>query len=408
MMSNWKTILGIIIAGMAAGGLVVWLVYFHSPTFTSDTQTPSSSFGASDSRATTGVSVSQTNNILPVISQNISTTKIFKITDGPVASATLLSTAHPTSTIARFVMAANGHVFDFTLDSKGAVPKAVSNTTIPGIAKVFWSEQGRGALLEYLDQNVVKTAHLALPVSGATSSTGVRIQFLPATISSLAVSPDGASVAYLIKTAAGSDGYIAAADGGNSKRVFSLPLAQMQLSWPAMGTLLAQSAPGADIGGIVFSIDAKTGGTVPLIYAKGITATADRSFSHVVYQTAGDTRATYDQNIKTGLAAPLSFDPIPELCSWSLATSTTLYCASPLNYVSPNFLDLFHLGAESSGMSIFKYDLGSQIGTVVAIPGGKDGGETTSIAEISVSPADDYLLFIRKGDRSLWGVRLKN
>ncbi len=404
-MANWKIITGIVLTGMIAGGAIVWAIYHHTPTLTSDTPTPSASFGTSDTRTTTDVSSSQS-GVLPVVSQTLSSAKIFKISDGPIAGATLITAGYPTSTVARFVTASNGHVFDLVLDSQGAVPRTVSNTTIPSIAEVTWSEKGRGTLLRYLDQDTIKTVHISLPISGATTTPTTRIQFLPAGITSLAVSPDGKSVAYLMQTASGSDGYLADADGGNSKKLFSLPLSQVQISWPAQSTLLAESAPGAGIAGVVFSVDSKTGGVSPLIYAPGITATADRSFGHVVYQTAGDTRATYSQNVKTGLATALSFDPIPELCTWSLATSTSLYCASPLAYVAPNYLDLFHLGTGGVGMSILKYDLSLGVSSVVAIPGSKDGGEQTEMAEIAVSPSDDYLLFIRKGDRSLWGVRL--
>ena len=407
MNTNWTVIAGIIIAGIVAGGLVLWLVYFHTPTFTPDTS--QTQFESGDVRSTTGVSVQTgTDTVQPVVESTLSAAKIFKIADGPIAGATLIQTVRPaTSTIARFFMATNGHVFDLKLDYPGAVPKAVSNTTIPGILRVIWSERGRGALAQYLDAGVIKTVHFALPAANATSSAPVRIQFLPDGIATLDVSPDGSNVAYLLKTADGSDGYTARADGGSSKKLFSLPLSEILLSWPAQGTLLAQTASAAGVPGVAFSIDAKAGGYSPLLYAQGLTLTADRNFSRVVYQTTGTTRGTYFQNLKTGLAKPLSFNPIPELCTWSLSASTTLYCATPLSYVEPNYLDLRHLGAASAPSSLVSFDLATGFSTIVAEPGGSDGGVPSDISELSVSLDDEYLLFIRAGDRSLWGVRLK-
>lgn len=262
--------------------------------------------------------------------------------------------------------------------------------------------------MQYMDAGVIKTVHFALPAADATTTTPVRIQFLPEGITTLGVSPDGASVVYLLKTVNGADGYTARADGATSKKLFSLPLSEILLSWPAQGTLLAQSAPAAGVPGVAFSIDSKTGGYSPLLYAQGLTLTADRNFSRVVYQTVGTTRGTYSQNLKTGLATPLSFDPMPELCRWSLATSTTVYCAAPLSYVAPNYLDLWHLGAASAASSILSFDLAKGLSTIIATPGSTDGGQQSDIAELSVSPDDGYLLFIRNNDRSLWGVRLKN
>lgn len=401
---NWKIIGAIIAAGVAAAGLIIWVVYYRTPTL-NPVQTPNSTFGTSDTRTTTGVTPSQESEALPVVTQVPGQT-IFKITDGPVAGATLVTTTNPTSTIARFVLATNGHTFDLLLDSPGAIPKAISNTTIPGIVNAAWSQQGRGVLLQYLDQETTKTAHLALPPPAATTSP-VRIQFLPSNISSLAVSPDGANVGYLVRTASGSDGYTSRADGASAKKLFSLPLSHIQLLWPAQTTLLAQSASAAGVAGVVFSINSATGAAAPLIYAPGITATADRSFSRVVYQTAAeDTRVSYSQDLKTGLSRRLSFNPIPELCVWSLATSTVMYCAVPLSYVEPNYLDLLHFGVDGGAMSIVSFDLATGRSTVVSTPGGSEGGEAASIAQLSVSPREDYLLFVRKGDRSLWAVRL--
>ena len=408
MTSNIKWIAGILAVGVIAAGLVLWLVYFHTPTFTPDTS--QTQFGGGEVRSTTGVSIpTDTNTAQLAVESTLSTAKVFKIADGPIAGATLVQTVRPaTSTIARFVMATSGHSFDLALDSPGAIPKAISNTTIPGILRVVWSERGRGALMQYMDAGVIKTVHFALPAADATTTTPVRIQFLPEGITTLGVSPDGASVVYLLKTVNGADGYTARADGATSKKLFSLPLSEILLSWPAQGTLLAQSAPAAGVPGVAFSIDSKTGGYSPLLYAQGLTLTADRNFSRVVYQTVGTTRGTYSQNLKTGLATPLSFDPMPELCRWSLATSTTVYCAAPLSYVAPNYLDLWHLGAASAASSILSFDLAKGLSTIIATPGSTDGGQQSDIAELSVSPDDGYLLFIRNNDRSLWGVRLKN
>lgn len=404
MMDNWKGVLGILGAGIAGAGLVVWFFFFQAAG-PAPTQEGTESFGSSPVRTSTSVTpVGEDNGTLPVSGGLDRSRKIFKIADGPVAGAVLVDTTRPTSTIARYALAMNGHVFDLLLDSQGAVPKAVSNTTIPGIAEVHWSQGGRGALLRYVDDEVLKTAHLSMPAPSATS-TSVRLQFLPAGISRLAVSPDGNSIAYLIKTAAGADGYIARADGGDTKKLFSLPLSQLELSWPAPNTILAQSASAARVGGVIFSINAQSGAVAPLLYAEGVTATANRDFSRIIYQTAGAERATYAQNTQTGLSVPLSFDPIPELCSWSILVPTFVYCASPVAYKSGSYLDLLHLGADSTPMSIIGYNLALNRSMIVAVPG-SEGGDAAPIADIVVSGSNKYLLYITKGDRSLWGVRL--
>ena len=408
MNTQIKWIITIVAVGIAAAGIIIWVVYFNTPALTTTTDT-GAQFGTSVDTQAVATSDQRPiiNNGAPVINNTISAQKIFKIANGPVAGATLIQTTRPaTSTVARFVVQTNGHTFDLVLDSPGAVPKAVSNTTIPGIIKVVWSEKGRGALMQYLDANILKTVHFLLPQPASTTTVPVRVQFLPEGISSLAVSPDGANVAYLVKTTAGSDGYTANADGGGVKKLFSLPLSQVTIAWPSSGTLLAQSAPSAGVAGVVFSIDAKTGANAPLIYALGLTAIADRSFSRVIYQTADTSRSTYIRDTKTGLAKPLSFDPLPEQCVFGNATSTTMYCATPLAYVPANYLDLRHIGTANTALSIISFNVTTGKSTIVASPGGADGGEQADIAEVTISQDDKYLIYIRKGDRSLWAVRL--
>jgi len=133
---------------------------------------------------------------------------------------------------------------------------------------------------------------------------------------------------------------------------------------------------------------------------------ADRSFSRVIYQTADSGRSTYVRDTKTGLAKPLSFDPVPEQCIFGNTTSTTMYCATPLAYVPANYLDLRHIGTANATLSIISFNVTTGKSTIVASPGGADGGEQADIAEMTISPDDKYLIYIRKGDRSLWAVRL--
>ena len=403
MNNNFKIILGIIGAGIVAAGAILWLVYFQTPTLgTNITEQP---FGTGNTQNNTSVTTPGVTDI--PTTETPGTGKIFKIADGPVAGATLIDTTRPTSTIARFVLQTNGHAFDLMLDSPGAVPKSISNITVPGIKKVSWSGGGTGALMQYIDIETIKTVHFALPPVTSTTTVPVRVQFLPGNIASLAVSPDGASVAYLLKTAKGSDVYTARADGGGAKNIVSLPLSEIALSWPEQGTLLAGSAPASGVTGAIFSIDARTGAYAPLMFAQGITAIADRAFGRIVYQTEGADHTTYSRNIKTGLSSPLSFSPVPELCVWSLATSTTMYCAVPFSYVKTNYLDLLHMGVAGPAQSIVGYDLTRLRSTIIAVPGGTaDGGEQADIAELAISKSERYLLYIRKSDRSLWAVRL--
>lgn len=412
---NWRLITEIS-GGVLFVALLAWFFFFRStpelaPAQTAEQQTFSQIDVQSQTAPATGENSSDGNLLSPTSQQ-----KIFKISDGPVAGAAFTQEARPTTTVARFVMQQNGHVLDLPLDSPGAISRSVSNTTIPGVARVTWAlrrDAGRQvasvALLQYLNENTVKTLSLAFPAATSTSgaSAPVRIQFLPDNITSLAASPDGTRIAYLLTAPGGSDGYVAQADGSNRAKLFSLPLSQILLGWPAANAILAVSKAATGVPGIAFSINPASGTIAPNLYAPGLTATADPSFAYVVYQNASAAgRTSYVHDVKTNLDRSLSFDPVPEKCVWSRARTSVMYCALPLSYTAPEYLDLWRQGTASAADSIVAYDLMSGKSSIVATPGSQDGGAASDILEMALSADEKYLLFVVKGERSLWGVRL--
>ena len=311
--------LGVVVIVLLVAWLV-WYFFFSSNTGAPSTQTGTAfgTPGAGEATGNLGVNIPAnqgggTPGGAP--SQNAKQ-KIFKIADGPVVGATFVQTQNPITTVARYVMADNGHVFDLPVDTPGAVARAVSGTTIPGLESAQWGAAGSVALLQYLDGQVVKPIALSLP-SASSTSAAVHIQFLPDNITSLALSPNGTHVVYLLATPTGTNGFVANQDGSNQKNLFSFSLGQLLVAWPSQNVLLVQTKSAAGVPGIIFSVDSKTGATAPLVYAPGITALANTTFSKVLYQTTpagAATRSTYSHDTLTGKDAALSFQPIPETC----------------------------------------------------------------------------------------------
>lgn len=398
--------------------IVFGVMYIFRPTSSVSPVQNTPDFGqGSDVGGSSGGSTATNQPQTPVVVEQgaaSSGNKVYQLLEGPVAGAVVLQMGRPTTTVARFVMADSGRVFDLPLDVPGAVPRVVSNTTVPGIARVVWTAgdsapgvRGDGALMQYVDQDTIKTVHVAFPPATTTLSTtgAVKLKFLPDGVQSIAASPDGKSITYLLKAGSGSDGYTAKPDGTSSRKAFALPLMQMLVSWPSQATIMAQSPSAAGVPGVVYSINAQTGTTEPIIYAEGLSASANTAFSKVVYQSASaGARSTYVRDVRTGLNTGLSFDPMPERCVWN--TATIIYCASPLTFVPANYLDLWHAGVSTAQDSLFAYDVASGATKIMAAPGSNDGGEAADIAEFSVARDGSYAIYIRKGDRSLWGVRL--
>lgn len=402
-----RLLLIIAVVSVVAAGILGWLFLRQTPA--SVPENSQNSFGVSANQPVdVAVPQPEEENVITGDNQSTNTQRVFAVVQGPVVGATILQMSRPTTTVARYVQQNNGHVFDLTLDSSGAVPKAVSNTTIPGVARALWTKRGEGVVLQYLDGNTTKTISLGFPSQQSTTTAPVSIKFLPDGIQDIAVSPSGTSVVYLLRTATGVRGFVAAQDGTGSRELFTLPLKEITLTWPSQGTILAYTKTSFGVPGVSFSINASTGAAVPLLYAPGLSLTADTLYTYLVYQTEVNAKpATYVRNTKTGESVGLSFDPYPERCVWGHLATSTLYCAGPLTYIGANYLDLWHAGTATAAEALFSFTFPAGRSSILTVPGGEAGGVESVIDSLSVSPDDRYILFVRRGDRSLWGVRLQ-
>jgi hypothetical protein len=393
-------------AAVLVSAVLAWVIFASSPAPATNSGGSSVTYGSSNENAT-NVTPTQTTggtNTNTPTSVQTSQQKVFKISDGPVAGATFVETLNPTTTMARYVMADNGHAFDFVVDSPGAAQKTLSNTTVPGAVSAQWA--AGSAILQYLDGTTPKTVYLGLSQPGGQGAA--HVTFYPDGIVSVAASPDGSAVAYLVRSQSGINGYTAKPDGTNGKFLFSLPLSQAQIEWPSANMLLVYSSAAASVPGIAFTVDAKSGTLTPLVYAPGLTANADSSFAHVLYQTieAGSAPRTYSHNVSSGTDIALSFSPIPEKCT-SYPSPNVVLCAASLSYTPSNYLDLWYQGAASAADSLIAYNLATGAMSILATPGStQDGGVGTDMLQIAVSQDGHYALFVSKYDRSLWGVRL--
>ncbi len=402
-----------IVGGVIAVLLVIWSIWFlfFKSSATPSTSQEGSGFGVGDDRTinVTSTSGSDASDNTAVSLPSSNGQLVFKIADGPVTTAALIQTSNPTTTLARYVLQENGHVFDQVIDNPGAVPRAISNTTIPGTERGVWLN-GNAVILQYLDDTNIKSVYLGFPpqaTSTAPATRPVQIKFLPDNIEDVAGSPDGSSIAYLLPSASGITGYTAKADGTGSKNLFSMPLSDFVISWPSASTLLLQTKNSSSAPGAAFSVSAQTGGIVPILYAYGLSAIADRTFSEIVYRTSNGTGgSTFIHSVKAGNDMPLSFDPIPEKCIWSNVNAVVMYCALPFQSLPTNYIDSWHQGTASLADTIFSFNTATGDSTIIASPGTADGGVLSDIAEMNIAPDDSYLVFIKKGDRSLWGVRL--
>ncbi len=395
--------IGAIIILLGAG---MWFLFFRS---SAPFPVSTSSFGFPSAGNTTFSSGNGNTLTSQTTESSNSNEKIFNISPGPVTSAVFIQQNNPTTTIARFIMQDTGHVSDVPLDMSGVAPETISDVTIPGAQKAVWAQGGNAVLLQYVDTtNTIKTIYLGFTLSTSTTpSSPKEVQFLPDNILGLAVSPDGGSISYLLKNQSGGvNGYVAAVDGHNPRELFSIPFTQLLISWPTPQMIILQTKSAADTPGIVFEVGVKSGAIVPLLYGDGLTALANKDLSEILYQTRSNgVNLSYVHLLHSGGDVSV-FDVFPEKCVWDALVTYRLYCAMPTQNVDASYLDAWHQGIVNIPDYIEGIDFSNgNTSSAIAVPG-QDGGSQTSITQLTISPDDRYLMYISRGDRSLWGVRL--
>lgn len=407
-------ILGVIVTVTLALA-AIWLLFFRTSTQNQSSQT-STGFGYSQTfRQSTDPqtgSGSQENSSLSQTQGSDSQKMIFLISNDPVVSSVFVQTSNPTTTVSRYMLQGNGHIFDMSLDTPGAVARVVSSVTIPGVVSALWTKSGTQVLVQFIDSGNIRTALLTtLPPSttSATTTIGTRVQFLPNNIRSMALSPDDKQVLYVFTGNTGATGYVANIDGTKSRKVFSIPLSQITVSWPTQDSVLIQTKPASSAPGMIFSVNLKTSALLPLVSALGISALANNALSHMLYHfnDATGKQVAYVRNMQTGKNVQLPTYFLPEKCAWDSTTGTRLYCAIPSQPISNNYFDLWRQGLVSTGDDILRYSTGKEPQIFIAHPGYVSlGGIAADIVQLSVSQDNHYLQYISKGDRTLWGVRL--
>ena len=414
--------IGIVVGIIAALLVLIFVVLAFRGKGTSSQTGSNGSFGGGGSTVSVGTSGSNANS-LPSFSASsasgASTQLVFKIADGPVISGVLIDTSAPTTTFARYLTAEDGHILDLALDTEGAAPRIVSNTTIPGIENAIWTNTGNGVVVQYLDSGSLKSAHISLPAATTTPQSGAApqptsISFLPDNIISLAVSPSGSMLAYLVANkSGGSDGYLSNTDGSNAKKTFSLPLTQVVISWPATTTVFAQSKSASGIAGIALAIQTKTGTVSPMLYGNGLTVAPSPALNYMLYRTDdGAAASLFSEKVSSNATASISplpglQAPFPETCVWgTMATTSIAYCAAPAQTLPESYLDLWYRGQASLPDALVTINPISGATALVATPGTRDGGETSDMINLSISKGGAYLSFVSKDGAALWGVHL--
>lgn len=281
----------------------------------------------------------------------------------------------------------------YKVDLSG-IQEKISNITIVGLSDALWSPSRDRAGVFYVDGEVLKS-FLHLGTSSVIS--------LPRDIKSFSWSPDGKQFAYLIQNVDRLDLILSDASGKTSRKIFSTPILDAQITWITPNTIEFLTAPSGEANGFVFLYSLINGtfrkflgpfrglttrwspdGAHALV---GSTQNQGRQLSLSLYDLAGNINQKFD------------FATLPDKCVWISAKEFD--CAIPGSFPSDAILpDDYLRGTFATQDHILSFNLDTT-NTAVVFSGG-----AFSMSNLSVTNKKDYLIFINRTDGTLWRLKL--
>jgi len=411
MAKKIATIILTVIILAALGVLAAFLIIKDTPQGQSVTETVKNFFPFgkapenSSSLGTTEDTQTQQTNI-----RVASIPRLRKITDKPIAGATSISGKSGTSTIetVRFMERATGNVFDNRTDSLEVV--RVSNTTIPKVYEALWGNDGGSVYARYLNDSseIIETLYARLSkATSTTADTGLRElvgTYLPENLQNLALSQSGKI--FFTQENSGVVGITADPSGGKPVVIFTSQFSEWLTDWPAPNTIVMSTKPAADIPGFLYFLNPQTGGFINILQnIPGLTALADQNASELIYGSGTNGRIrSFLYVVKNASTTPLSVATLPEKCVWS-KKQKAIFCAVPRTLPAGDYPDSWYQGLVAFSDDIWKID--TVTGASVKIADLPELARTEIDAvELSLTPSENYLIFVNKRDNAPWILRI--
>lgn len=381
-------------------GMIYYFFFFakegtSNPTGNTPTATNFFPFGQggtpNQNQSTTTINTEATN---PTQTSNY-LEKLRLISNEPVAGATFIENKN--GVYIRYAEKATGHVFDVSTFGPDIVK--VSNTTIPKLHEVFFTEKGTSFIARYVmsDDETIGTIYAKI----ASTTTGVS---LPQYIDSLAFSPSGTSIFYILKSQKGSVGILSSPNGSGKKQIWDSKIRDVSGQFAGENQVLITTKPNSRILGYSYLVNTKTGSLKSALQnVLGLSSFVNPSGTTALYYTSagGGVLATYSlTNSTTTTQTPTTF---PEKCVFDQNNKTIFYCAVSSRGLSPTSLDEWYLGLVSFSDNIWKYNTSTNSATQIedlSLNARRDIDATN----LQLNPAGSILMFQSKTDGSLWSL----
>ena len=305
--------------------------------------------------------------------------------------------------ILRYVSRNSGYVYEII---NSGIPIQVSNIYAANIYEASFADGGKTAILRFLRDDAKTIATYSVPVPDKNLD-GTRTQkdgsYLPDGISSLAISPDGTTLARL--TLDGNISVLSSTSSTNTSRkeLLKNPFHEWLILWGSQKDVYLQTKASGTVDGFLYKVDTTNRRLSRVLgNIKGLTSSISPKGTYILYSES-DSKGfiTKILTTKTGIVRTVGNSILPEKCAW--LKNEDLICAGGGNPPDGVYPDVWYAGTTTLSDQIFRIYTATNIFDVLYTPSGNGSFDMTNL---QIDEDLGLLYFIDKQDGILWQFTL--
>lgn len=368
---------------------------------------------------TTGTSTNTSTSTATSIAAPIPTLRLLSSTPiGGYGASTTAST-----TIVRWVDRGRGNIYEADENSLNIV--TLSNTLLPRVFMSVWNKNLTALIGSlYPDQSEIPNTVYAtlvpqnIPKTTGTSSLNsnvaslapyaLRGSTLPNDIIGYAESPKKDKIFFMVDQNGEGVGYISSTNGSNMVQLFTTPLTQVNVDWPATNIISITTKGSADQGGYLYFVNPTTGAWTKILGPiAGLSAKVSHDGKYALVSVTGTDSniLTSIYNIQKGTGTDAVIRTLADKCAWGNFYTNLVYCGVPTQQITGTYPDDWYKGNISFVDKIWQVnaDTGEihQVSTLV-----DQSDRLIDAFNLDLDPKDNYLFFMDKNDLSFWSLDL--
>lgn len=317
-----------------------------------------------------------------------------------------------TITTFRYIERATGHLYEARENS--LTQTRLSNTTIPKVNHAKFTPDGTHALVQYVaeDEETVETLIGKIVPKSTTSPDTFQVVADGYTLDGVylprnAVSADigATSMSYVLENSAGGSTIIAADLRDQAKRVlYESPFTQWIVQQVNNTDRIITTKADSRENGFAYLINSPETLQKLLGDTPGLTTLTNANRSWMLYSVSrGNELDLYAYNFATDTSKRLGIKTLPEKCVFSQTNNDTVFCGATDQPERVPYPETWYQGVSTFNDNLWKINLANESYEALLI-NREEVPQSFDITKLTVSPRDEFVLFVNKKDLTLWSV----